>query len=346
MLDELEQAAKAVLASAGGLVVQIGRGGRGSGLVIGPGLVLTNAHNLRDRTTTVTATGGNGVQGTAAGVDLDGDLAVVRVEGEAGQSLVGADPAGLRWRDEPIDAGTPVFTLTGGPSGARISFGLVAAAGREFRGPRGRRISGSLEHTAPLPRGASGGPVLDAAGRLVGINTHRMGHGSYLAVPADATLRQRVEALIRGERPAHRRLGVVLAPSAVGKELRRRVGLPERDGLLVRGVVPGGAADRVGLREGDLLIAADDRPLTSIDELHEALDGNAPELRLAVVRGVEDLNLIVRFTPEETSTEPATGPSAGPATDTAPTTGTDATGPADPAAGTNPAAGTGPVSET
>src|SRR3954471_20576017 len=236
MLEDLEQAARSVFDAVSPLIVQIGREGRGSGIVVGPGLVLTNAHNLRDRTTTVTAPALGATQAVATGVDVDGDLAVLRVEAAGGAGGWPA-PSGPIWRDEPVEVGTPIFALSGGPGGPRLSFGLVSAVGRAFRGPRGRRISGSLEHTAPLPRGASGGPVVDAAGRLVGINTHRLGHGAYLAVPADARLRERVDALIRGERPAHRRLGVALAPPAVGREARRRVGLPERDGLLVRGVM-------------------------------------------------------------------------------------------------------------
>lgn len=62
--------------------------------------------------------------------------------------------------------------------------GFVASADRSFRGPRGRRIGGTFEHTAPLPRGSSGGPVLDLGGRLVGINTKRLGEGFYAALDA------------------------------------------------------------------------------------------------------------------------------------------------------------------
>ena len=72
-----------------------------------------------------------------------------------------------------------------------MTSGFVSGVERTFRGPRGRRISGSLEHTAPLLPGSSGGPVLDAGGQLLGINTHRLGEGFYLAVPADEELRSR-----------------------------------------------------------------------------------------------------------------------------------------------------------
>ena len=71
----------------------------------------------------------------------------------------------------------------------RVTFGLVTTAGESFRGPRGRRIAGSVEHSAPLARGSSGGPLVDPAGNLVGLNTNRVGEGFYLALPADSALR-------------------------------------------------------------------------------------------------------------------------------------------------------------
>ena len=76
-----------------------------------------------------------------------------------------------------------------------MTFGLVSAVAREFRGPGGRRIDGSVEHTAPLAPGSSGGALLDAEGRLVGLNTNRIGEGFYLALPANAALRSRVDSL-------------------------------------------------------------------------------------------------------------------------------------------------------
>ena len=77
----------------------------------------------------------------------------------------------------------------------------MSAVERAFRGPGGRRIAGSIEHTAPLAPGSSGGALLDADGRLVGLNTNRIGDGFYLALPADGALRERVDALGRGEEP-------------------------------------------------------------------------------------------------------------------------------------------------
>ena len=99
-----------------------------------------------------------------------------------------------------------MFALSNpGGRGLRVTFGFVSGIDRTFRGPRGLRITGSLEHTAPLLPGSSGGPVLDAEGQLLGINTNRLGEGFYLAIPADEALRGRVDALARGESVRRRR---------------------------------------------------------------------------------------------------------------------------------------------
>ena len=143
--------------------------------------------------------------------------------------------------------------------GPRVTFGFVSGTGRSFRGPRGRRVAGAVEHTAPLMPGSSGGPVVDLAGNLLGINTNRLGNGFYLAIAADATLRDRVNALGRGESPKRRRLGVGLAPSHVARRLRAAVGLPEREGLLVREVEDDSPAAKAGIAEGDLLVAVGGR---------------------------------------------------------------------------------------
>lgn len=290
VLEELERAATDVAAAVGPAVVRIGRGGRGAGVVVRDGVVVTNAHNLRGPETTVTFTDGRQETGRAAGVDVDGDLAVLAVD-TAGITPVERAPDG-------IGTGAAVFAVTSGAvGGVRVSFGLVSSVGQAFRGPRGRRITGSLEHTAPLPRGSSGGPVVDAAGRLVGLNTNRLGDGFYLALPADPDLEARIDALTKGEAPVRHHLGVALAPPRAARHLRRAVGLPERDGLLVRQVEQDSPAARAGLHEGDLLVAAGGRPLADLDELYTALDGvdQGDTLALSVVRGMDDVELVVRF---------------------------------------------------
>jgi len=290
MLDELEQAVREVADRVGPSVVGIGRGrGRGSGIVLADGLVATNAHNIRGEETTVVFAGDRSAVGRVAGVDVDADLAVIAVD-------TGGAPA-IAWAEGEARVGAAVFALANPGGQLRTTFGLVSAVGRAFRGPRGRRIAGSIEHTAPLPRGSSGGPVVDRDGRLLGIDTNRLGDGFYLALPADAELRQRLDALGRGEATVRPRLGVGIAPTRVARQLRSAVGLPERDGLLVRVVEDGGPADRAGLRTGDLLVEAGGRAVTDADELYEVLDqvGEDQTLTLRVVRGTDELTVTVAF---------------------------------------------------
>jgi S1-C subfamily serine protease len=139
--------------------------------------------------------------------------------------------------------------------------------------------------------------VTDAEGNLLGINTNRLGDGFYLALLADQRLRDRVDALARGESPQRARLGVGLAPSSVANRLRRSVGLPERDGLLVQTVLTDSPADTAGLEPGDLLVAIGDRELARIDDLMESLDGvdRGASLELTVVRGVDERTVTVTF---------------------------------------------------
>ena len=290
-LDELQAAVTSAAERVGPAVIGLGRGwGRGSGVVIGDGRVLTNAHVLRGDEVAVRRADGEVALGTVAGADVDLDVAVVAVD-TVGAPAVAWDPAAV----EALAPGQPVFALADpGGRGLRTTFGMVSAVGRGFRGPRGRRVTGSIEHTAPLPRGSSGGPLVDREGRLLGLNAVRMEGGLLLALPADAVLHARVEALGRGEAPARPRLGVALAPPRAARRLRAAVGLPERDGLLVRGVEAGSPAEAAGLERGDLIVAAGGRPLTGFDDLFDALEAEGP-LTLTVVRGTEEREVTAHF---------------------------------------------------
>lgn len=297
ILEELQQAIETAAAAVGPSVVGIGSRLRGSGVVVADGRVLTNAHNLRGSEVTVTFADGRRTRGTVAGADWDGDLAVIDVD------TAGAPP--LPWAiGAPSTIGTAVFGAAAVASGGtRVTFGLVSAMARPFRGPGGRRISGSIEHTAPLAPGASGGALVNAAGELVGLNTNRIGEGFYLALPADESLRARVDALAKGEAPSRRRLGIAVAPARVARRLRRSVGLPERDGLLVRGVEDGSAAAVAGMAEGDLIVGIAGRAVTDADDLVDAINAATPPFEVALVRGADDLTVTVASWPEPAETE-------------------------------------------
>lgn len=281
----------------GPAVVGLGRRwGMGSGVVVAPGRVLTTAHNLRtghrhDDEIEVVFASDRRARGRIAGTDTDADLAVIEVDTED------VDP--IEWTDEAsAPLGRAVLALANpGGLGLRVTPGTVSASARSFRGPRGRRIRGAIEHTARLPRGSSGGPLVDFEGRLLGINAVRVDGGLILAIPVDGSVRERVDALSRGETAPRVRLGVAIAPPRVARRLRTSVGLPERDGVLVRAVEPGSPAEQAGIERGDLIVAAGDQPVERVDALYEVLDGASPggELEFTIVRALEERPVSVRF---------------------------------------------------
>jgi S1-C subfamily serine protease len=291
-------------AAAGAAVVGLGPGWRGgSGVVVADGRVLTAAHNLRKESAGVVFADGRRERAQVLGVDRDVDLAVLGVDtggveplALAGVDAAAADPGGT----DPADGsgargiGALVVALARpGGRALRVTHGFVSTEQREVRGPRGRRIP-AIEHTAPLPRGSSGGPLLDADGRLVGINVIRQDGGLIVAVDVVA-LGAEIERLGRGEAPTRRRLGIAIAPPHVARRLRRSVGLPDATGILVRAVEDGSPADAAGLQRGDLLVELDGAPLERIDDLYAALDANADAIALGVLRGADRRDVQIRF---------------------------------------------------
>jgi serine protease Do len=291
VLDELQEQVQGAARQIGPAVVGIGtRRALGSGVVVAAGKVLTNAHNVRGDAATITFSDGRKETGTTEGIDVDGDIAVLSVDT--------GDITPVEWAESVNpEPGTAVLALSNpGGRGLRVTFGLVSGTQRTFRGPRGRRITGSLEHTAPLLPGSSGGPVIDREGKLLGVNTNRLGEGFYLAIPADESLRTRVDALARGESPHRRRLGVGVAPAHVARGLRRAVGLPDAEGLLVRQVEEDSPAAAGGLQEGDLILEVGGTPVADFDALTDAMESQSDGgVDIRVLRGTDERHLSVNL---------------------------------------------------
>ncbi|HEY3766955.1 MAG TPA: S1C family serine protease [Gaiellales bacterium] len=289
VLEELEEATAAAVASAGPATAGLRFGWRSAaGVVIAQDRVLTCAHSIRGDDVTVTFADGRRVPGALAGVDGAGDLAVVEADT--------ADAPAIAWEPAEPRLGSAVFALARlGDGSLRVTSGAVSALGRSFRGPRGRRIAGSVEHTAAVARGSAGGPLVDAAGRLIGLSSVRLDGGLVLALAADADLRERADALGRGEAPSRRNLGVAVVSNRAARRMRRAVGLGERDGLLVREVQAAGPAAAAGVEPGDLIATAAGRPVGSVDDLYAALDdlADGAALTLGLVRGETDRTVAV-----------------------------------------------------
>jgi serine protease Do len=297
VIQEIQATISDLAERIGPSVVGLGRGWHGgSGVVIADGLVLTAEHNLKGDEATVSFADGRREKARVNAVDANRDLAVLATDT--------GGLAAIEWTSEESarSVGAPVVALANpGGRGLRVTLGFVSATDRSFRGP-GRRVTGCIEHTAPLPRGSSGSPVVDPEGRLLGLNAIRMEGGLIVAAPAE---QKHVEALSRGESVRPPRLGVAVAPAYVARRMRRAVGLPEQEGVLVRAVEDGSPAARAGIEQGDLIIAADRRPVNGVDALYTALDRIDPDgtLDLNTVRGTQERQVTISFAGSSTAGE-------------------------------------------
>lgn len=237
------------------LVVSAGReGGSGSGVIWDSGgLIVTNAHVVRSPQQQVELWDGQRLKAELGQRDPRRDLAVLRVEGNALPAAVAGDSSALRPGELAIAVGNPL-----GFSGA-LSTGVIHSVDKRW-----------LRSTVRLAPGNSGGPLANAQGHVVGINTAIV-NGLGMAVPS----REVLSFLRSGARP---RLGVSLRPVAYKS---RRIG------LMILELEANGAADLASLRIGDILVAVDGRSLESLDILSDALDSGAPLLRLQFLRGAD-----------------------------------------------------------
>jgi S1-C subfamily serine protease len=272
-------------------VAPLGRGARrGCALVLGEQRALALAHTLREREREVELRLPQRAAATATLLGRDR---------ASGLALLAGDFAGVpawTWAQEPASLGAEVISLADPGSGLRVTRGSVSCERVNLR-QRSGRASELIEHTAPVPAGAGGGPIADEHGRVLGISALRGDPGFVLAIPAAVALAA-VERISEGREPA--RLGVALAPPRVAARMRSAVGLPDRPGLLVRDVERGSPAARAGVRTGDLLVRLGDADLESLDALFAVLERSAGQdaLKLRVVRGEEESELALSLAQE------------------------------------------------
>lgn len=268
--------------SVGAAVITLGRGARrGSGLVVAENRVVAMAHSLHREQLEVRI-GGESQAATVEGTDLATGVGLLAVPT--------GDVEPITWATEVPQLGDRVFALGDPGTGLRITEGRVSSAPLSLRGRSGRLIEG-IEHTAQLPRGSGGSALVNAGGAVVGLNTLRTDPGFLFAI-GTAAVRPAVERLLAGKAETER-LGVAIAPPRVARRLRLAVGLPDRAGLLVRGVEEGSVAAAAGVQVGDLLVEFGDQSLDSLDSLFAVLDAQPRDTTLKVIRGVDEFELPV-----------------------------------------------------
>lgn len=256
----------------------------GSGVLWHPaGAIVTADHVLeRDEDIRVALADGRELSATVVGRDPSTDLAVLRVPAN------GLVPATLGSADA-VRVGHLVLALgRSGPGAPSASIGIVSAIGGPWRGRRGAAIEGYLRTDLTLYPGFSGGPLVDAAGRVIGINTSLFAQGHGLALPL-TTVRRVVDTLLTQGRIRRGFLGVSTQAVPLPAALAQRLGLTQETGLLVLATEPGGPADRAGLLLGDILVSFAGAPVRDADDLLAQLGadriGTTQEAR--VVRGGE-----------------------------------------------------------
>jgi len=230
-----------------------------------PGIVVTAEHTVRaEDGLTVETPDGRSHPATLVGRDSGTDLAVLKITTD----LDG--PPAPRGDDGALRVGHMVLALGYGP---RASWGVISALGPRWRTWRGGEIDRLVRLDLVLYPGFSGGPLVDAAGHVVGVNTSALARDSRLAVPV-TTVGRVVDELLRQGHVSRGYLGIGMQPVRLPDGLRAALGLPGDGGLIVVTVEPDGPAARAGLLLGDVLVALDGVPTADLDDVQGRLGGD------------------------------------------------------------------------
>jgi S1-C subfamily serine protease len=289
VLAQLSQDLAALVARAAPAVVGLAhRRGQGSGVVLAEdGYILTNSHVARSPDVRIRLSDGATLPGRLLGADDHTDLAVVRVEAPLPAPLALAEA-------ETLSVGQLVVAI-GNPLGFErsVSLGVVSALFRSLPTSEGGLLEGLIQTDAAVNPGNSGGPLVDAEGRVVGITTAMLAYASGIGFAVPASTASWVAAVLiqKGEvrRPF---LGITARGEDLGPALAAQAG--QRRAVRVLGVGSGTPAAQSGLLADDVLLAANGRPVATVDDLQRVLVLSGPEVRLEVRRRGEGRELVVR----------------------------------------------------
>ena len=272
------------------------RRGSGSGFIFTPdGFILTNSHVVhRAKKTEVTVSDGHKYQADLIGDDPDTDLAVMRIHAP---NLVPAQLGDA----QKIRVGQLVIAI-GNPYGFQYSVtaGVVSALGRSLRAQSGRLMDAVIQTDAALNPGNSGGPLVNSRGEVIGVNTAMIlpAQGICFATSID-TAKFVASRLIRDGKVSRSYIGLAGQNVPLPRRIVRFYHLAVESGILVVSFENNSPARRGGLREGDIIVGFDDRPVPGIDDLHKLMTEEriGRKCTLLVIRGTDKLTISV--IPEE-----------------------------------------------
>jgi S1-C subfamily serine protease len=272
------------------------REGAGSGFIITPdGYLVTNSHVAGGAgALQATLPDGRTVEGELVGDDPDSDLAVIKI---------GADglPYGRLGDSMRVQVGQVAIAI-GSPYGFQhtVTAGIVSALGRSMRGATGRLLDNIIQTDAALNPGNSGGPLVDSAGAVIGVNTAVIlpAQGICFAIASNTAERVAI-ALIREGRVRRAYLGVSAQDLPLPRRVVRHFDLPRETGARVDAVTRDSPAALAGIRAGDIIVAVGDTPIAGVDDLQRMLTGGRIDDVLDVIVLRRDQRLSLSVTPRE-----------------------------------------------
>jgi S1-C subfamily serine protease len=266
-------------------------GGSGSGVLFTPdGYILTNAHVVRGGARyEVALTDGSTHAAQLCGADPATDTAVIRIEGTGLPHAQFGESARLKVGQLCVAIGNPLgFSST-------VSAGVVSALGRNMRAQDGRLMENIIQSDVALNPGNSGGPLVDTRARVIGVNTAMIfgAQGISFAVPID-TAKWVVGQIMTQGRVRRSWLGIVAQNRRIDPRVKRHLELLQESAVEVMSVEPSGPAAAAGVRDGDLVLALDGRPVQSVDDVHRTLTQwpVGKPLPLAALRRLERLDVV------------------------------------------------------
>jgi S1-C subfamily serine protease len=268
-----------------------------AGVIWRPGIVVTAAHSIkREHDVHVTLPDGSTVGAKVAGRDDGTDIAVLKLDDGGGVPAETSEASALK-------VGHFVLALArDGDGDLNASFGAVSALSGPWRTWRGGQIDRFVRLDLTLYPGFSGGPLVDAHGRVAGINTSGLARNASLTIPASSVNRIARELIEKGRVPRGY-LGVGMQPVALTGALRTSLNTAAKTAVIVLSIAPGSPAETAGLMIGDVVVALDGSPVTAIEDIQAVLgaDRIGSTLPATVVRGgrIENVSITVGEWPDE-----------------------------------------------
>lgn len=290
-LQNLSNAMASLVEAAGPSIVRVEARNRvpASGVVWSSDGVIITAHHVveRDDNIKIGLADGSTVNATLVGRDPNTDLAILKAEASGLTAATWVDAADLRVGHLMLALGRPGKTV-------QATLGIVSALGSAWRTPAGGEVDHYLQTDVVMYPGFSGGPLLDASGRVAGINSSALVRGVSVAIPS-ATIKKAVETIQAHGRMPRGYLGVGIQPVRLPDAIQQQ--LSQETGLMLMSVEANSPAAQAGLLQGDVLVKLDGQAVRHVDELQALLSGDrvGKSVSAGVVRGgqVQHVNVVI-----------------------------------------------------